>query len=64
MFIFGVIVEEIQFFLSSLQVKIKSQQLEKYEIWGGKTLHFPAIDAHIRVEVFTDGLKGICPNCH
>jgi len=32
MFIFGVIVEEIQFFLSSLQVKIKSQQLEKYEI--------------------------------
>ena len=43
---------------------IKSEQLEKYEIWGGKTLHFPVIDAHVGVEVFTEGLKGICPDCH
>ena len=43
---------------------IKPKQLEKYEIWGGKTLHFPIIDAHVGVEVFTEGLKGICPNCH
>ena len=43
---------------------IKSEQLEKYEIWGGKILHFPIIDAHVGVEVFTEGLKGICPDCH
>lgn len=43
---------------------IKPQQLEKYEIWDGKVLHFPLIDAHVGVEVFTEGLKGVCPDCH
>lgn len=43
---------------------IKPQQLEKYEIWEGKTIYFPIIDAHVGVEVFTEGLKGICPDCH
>ena len=43
---------------------IKPQQLEKYEIWDGKVLHFPLIDAHVGVEVFTDGLSGTCLDCH
>lgn len=54
----------INWFVKWGHKNIKPEQLEKYEIWDGKTIHFPIIDAHVGVEVFTEGLKGICPNCH
>ena len=43
---------------------IKPKQLEKYEVWNGRTIFWPEIDAHVGVEVFTGGLNGICPDCH
>ena len=43
---------------------IKPEQLKKYEVWGGYTIYWPNIDAHVGVEVFTDGLKNLCCDYH
>ncbi|RHZ36089.1 DUF2442 domain-containing protein [endosymbiont GvMRE of Glomus versiforme] len=43
---------------------IKPEQLKNYEIWDGYTIYWPEIDAHVGVEVFTDGLKNVCCDYH
>jgi Protein of unknown function (DUF2442) len=45
---------------------VSPQQLQKYELYekGDYMVHFPEVDVDLGVEVFTEGLKGICPNCH
>ncbi len=41
--------------------KLKNYQLDKR---GDYWVYFPDVDIDLGVEVFTEGLKGICPNCH
>lgn len=43
---------------------VEPKRLEKYEIWNGRTIFWPEIDAHVGVEVFTDGLKNACCDYH
>ena len=41
--------------------KLKNYELDKR---GDYWVYFPEVDIDLGVEVFTEGLKGICPNCH
>ena len=42
------------------------EQLKKYELVkeGDYMVYFPEVDVDLGVEVFTDGLRSNCPNCH
>ena len=41
--------------------KLKNYELDKK---GDYWVYFPKVDIDLGVEVFTEGLNGICPNCH